>query len=83
MPIYLKHCNKCQKEFEVRCKISERDSKEHKCECGSNDLQSIINYQGVYKFIGKGFYATEYGSQQGNYGRFNVPWDSEKREMKK
>ena len=83
MPIYLKQCNECQKEFEVTCAIAERDSKSHACSCGSNDYKNLINFDGGYQFMGKGFYATEYGSQQGNYDRFNVPWDSEKREIKK
>jgi putative FmdB family regulatory protein len=83
MPIYLKQCNKCNKQFEVSCSISEMNSKEHLCECGSNDYKNLINFNGGCVFMGKGFYATEYGNQQGNYGRFNVPWDSEKGEMKK
>lgn len=44
MPFYDLKCDKCEKEFNVMAKMSEREDKLIKCpECGNNELSAVFN----------------------------------------
>jgi len=43
MPFYDLKCSKCEKQFNIKASISEREQKLIRCpECGSNELEAVF-----------------------------------------
>lgn len=63
MPIFEYKCKQCKHEFES-VEFSENDAPKNCADCGSEEFEKVLSVPSEPKFIGKGFYATDYKKTQ-------------------
>lgn len=63
MPIYEYKCKQCNHQFE-NVEFSEKDKPQECADCGAKEFDKVISVPSEPKFMGKGFYATDYKKTQ-------------------
>lgn len=63
MPIYEYKCKQCEHKFES-VEFSNDDKPKNCADCGSVEVNRVISVPSEPKFVGKGFYATDYKKTQ-------------------